>query len=570
MPIIHAKMTTSELLTNYRKTGSDAAFTDLLRWYTNLVYSVAKRRLSDQSLAEEVTQTVFTRLAKSPPNLKSDGELTAWLHRTTIHVAIDVWRSETRRRTREQQAVFMQTLPADDAQLWEDLTPHLDEALNQLADDDRQAVLLRFFERKPMRDIGGILGVSEDAAKMRVSRAVDRLRNQLTQKGVTCTAVVLAVLLTQRAVEAAPVQLLARLVGLKLAVPVAVGVGGISSTIVQLIQSKVALGTIAAAIVVVALLVLAHYHGARVEKTQSEEPQTIAEIQPNDSQLDQLPLTSVASNASSTSEVRKAARFILRVIEKTTGVGLAGAKVRAAYFYAGGVGEGHDTQTDSDGNAPVPESDHPEKKAGLNLFVSLEGYVPKAANLHGTEARSNHVFELEPAVAVGGIVVDELGAVVAGVKLEAQRDHSDSFKHGELNTDFQTCKIMTDENGRWYFPYVPKGYARIRFYLTCSNYAVTDVSVPVTESELNTTFVIERGFAVVGRVTDTERQPVVGCSINESHEFGFRKLSTQTDQSGFFALHGLMIPGMKSVDSSIPPKPEQIVELVFQAKGMSA
>src|SRR5258705_9247006 len=147
-------MNTSELLTNYRKTGSDAAFANLLRRYTNLVYSVAKRRLLDQSLAEDVTQTVFTRLAKSPPTVKCEGELAAWLHRTTTHVAIDVWRSENRRRAREQQAAFMQTLPAEDAQLWEELTPHLDEALNQLADDDPQAVLLRFFEQKPMRGIG--------------------------------------------------------------------------------------------------------------------------------------------------------------------------------------------------------------------------------------------------------------------------------------------------------------------------------------------------------------------------------------------------------------------------------
>ncbi len=120
-------MNAAELLASYRKTGSEAGFERLLRHYTNLVYSIAKRRLSDQSLAEEVTQMVFIRLAKSPPPLKHDGELTSWLHKTTVHVAIDVWRSESRRRNREQQSLAMQTLTSDEAKLWQDIAPHLDE-----------------------------------------------------------------------------------------------------------------------------------------------------------------------------------------------------------------------------------------------------------------------------------------------------------------------------------------------------------------------------------------------------------------------------------------------------------
>lgn len=122
-------MNASALLANYRRTGSESDFESVLRHYANLVYSVAKRRLSDQSLAEEVAQMVFIRLAKSPPKLEHDGQLASWLHRTTVHVAIDLWRSETRRRTREQQSVAMQTLTTDEARLWQHIAPHLDEAL---------------------------------------------------------------------------------------------------------------------------------------------------------------------------------------------------------------------------------------------------------------------------------------------------------------------------------------------------------------------------------------------------------------------------------------------------------
>jgi len=184
-------MNGTDLLAAYRQSGSEDAFSELVRRYTNLVYSVAKRRLSSAPLAEEVAQTVFARLAKTAPKLRSDAELVAWLHRTSVRVAIDVWRAETRRRTREQHAAAMEPAPAENTELWDRIAPSLDEALNQLGDLDRQAVLLRFFQQKPMRDIGRILGVSEDAAKMRVSRAIDRLRTRLATRGVTCTAVTL-------------------------------------------------------------------------------------------------------------------------------------------------------------------------------------------------------------------------------------------------------------------------------------------------------------------------------------------------------------------------------------------
>lgn len=548
-------MNTSELLTNYRKTGSDAAFTNLLRRYTNLVYSVAKRRLSDQSLAEDVTQTVFTRLAKSPPTIKSDGELAAWLHRTTIHVAIDVWRSETRRRTREQQVALMQTLPAEDAQLWEELTPHLDEALNQLADADRQAVLLRFFEQKPMRDIGGILGVSEDAAKMRVSRAIDRLRNQLSLRGVTCTVLVLATVLPQRAVEAAPAHLFASLSAIKFSVPATAGVGGLTNMILHLAKSKAALGAAAALALTIVVVILLRSPGkTNTPQTPTEQPD-FSQTQPAGGGPQRLFPKRAAAGSESTEPESKNVRFALRVVDRETGAGLAGARVRVGYFYAGGVGERHDLQTDNDGIVGIPHPNVPGKNAGLNVFVGIEGYVPKAIGF-GRNDMKDYLLELEPALAVGGTVVDESGLPVAGVTMQALR--SEDHKSGAPNTDFQTTKVTTDADGRWFFRYVPREYATVNFYLTCTNYAVTRVSVPVGQPEsLNATVVIKRGFVVTGRVRDSENRPVVNATVKEHHNYGYRKLSTETDDDGVFALVGV----------SNPIKPQ--AELVVEAKGMA-
>jgi RNA polymerase sigma factor (sigma-70 family) len=207
-------MNGSELLQQYRQHGSENAFSELVRRFGDLVYSVAKRRVQDTAVAEEVAQNVFTRLAKAAPNCSSDGELIAWLHRTTLHVAIDAWRSETRRRARELHAAAMEPALSDEARLWDELAPHLDEALNELKDLDRQAILLRFFQQKPMRDIGHALGITEDAAKMRVGRALDRLRESFVAKGVACTAVGLAAAMSGRVVEAAPAQVISSLYSL--------------------------------------------------------------------------------------------------------------------------------------------------------------------------------------------------------------------------------------------------------------------------------------------------------------------------------------------------------------------
>src|SRR6185295_6407050 len=167
-------MNGTDLLAEFRRSRSDKAFGELVRRYTNLVYSATRRRLSNDAAAEEATQSVFIRLASAAPELRDDAALVAWLHRTAVHVSIDLWRAESRRRAREEQAAAMQTLADDTA--WNEIAPEIDEALNKLTDSERQTILLRIFERKSMRELGAAFGISEDAAKMRVSRALERLR----------------------------------------------------------------------------------------------------------------------------------------------------------------------------------------------------------------------------------------------------------------------------------------------------------------------------------------------------------------------------------------------------------
>ena len=242
-------MNGTELLAEFRKTGSEQAFADLVRAYTNLVYSVAKRRLSDTGLAQEATQTVFIRLAKAVPKLRSDAELVAWLHRTTLHVSIDLWRSETRRHAREQHVAAMQPQYTENP-AWNEISPVLDEALNQLNDGERQAILLRFFEQRSMRDVGSRFGISEDAAKMRVGRAMDKLRDGLAARGVACGVVALGTMLLERSVEAAPAELAFALASISApALAGATAGGGLAAVLGQAAKAKLVAGLAAALLI---------------------------------------------------------------------------------------------------------------------------------------------------------------------------------------------------------------------------------------------------------------------------------------------------------------------------------
>src|SRR5215831_19516498 len=195
------------LLQHYARTRSESAFAELVRRHLGWVYSVALRQVHQPELAEEVAQSVFILLARKAASLRFGTRVGGWLFRTTRFVGSRVLRAEQRLKNREQTAVSMNaaTIFSDnDAALWERIVPHLDQAVAALSEQDRTAILLRFYEKKRLYEIGEQLGIGEEAAKKRVSRAVDKLRTFLTQRGVAIGATVLVAVLTEEAVEAAP------------------------------------------------------------------------------------------------------------------------------------------------------------------------------------------------------------------------------------------------------------------------------------------------------------------------------------------------------------------------------
>ncbi|MBI2947480.1 MAG: sigma-70 family RNA polymerase sigma factor [Verrucomicrobia bacterium] len=194
-----------QLLEQYAQKHFEPAFGELVARHIDLVYSAALRVVNgDKSLAEDVTQTVFMDLARKARSLPREIMLAGWLYRHTCYVASKTVRTERRRKTREQTALEMRALDDLANPAWERIAPHLDQSLNQLTAADRDAIVLRFLKRQDLRAMGATLGISEDAAQKRVGRALARLRDVLSRRGVELTAVALASALAAETVTAAP------------------------------------------------------------------------------------------------------------------------------------------------------------------------------------------------------------------------------------------------------------------------------------------------------------------------------------------------------------------------------
>jgi RNA polymerase sigma factor (sigma-70 family) len=279
----------SELLRRFAKTNSEDAFAELVKRYVNLVYSAALRQVNgDAHLAQDVAQTVFTDLAHKVDSLSRRETLTGWLYTSAHFAAAKIVRTENRRRDREEKFMrepIHETVPdpgfAEAGADWQKLRPTLDDVMHELKETDREAILLRYFENRQFAEVGAKLGLNENAARMRVERALEKLRDIFTKRGIT-TATALASVISANAIQIAPANLAATLTTASIAVA---GTG--TFTLLKIMTAiKLKLG-ISALVVAGATTAFVIQHQAQ-EKLRAENgalTQQIAQLQTDNQSL---------------------------------------------------------------------------------------------------------------------------------------------------------------------------------------------------------------------------------------------------------------------------------------------
>lgn len=272
---------TNALLADFVQNGSEQAFRDLVEAYLNMVYSTALRRVNgNRHLAEDISQQIFIDLAKKAARLPADIRLGGWLYRHTCFTASKALRGESRRKARELHAVELQVIADFTEENLGCVTPVLDEAINQLGAKDRSVVLLRFFEQLDFSSIGSNLGCTEDAARVRLTRALEKLGVFLRRRGVSLSGAALAFLLSAKATVAAPVGLSVKIASIALATSAKAGLS--LALIKQACFTKLNLGitSFAGAVAVAAILVSRSHPEPRPDPLPVPKPLTRATRKP--------------------------------------------------------------------------------------------------------------------------------------------------------------------------------------------------------------------------------------------------------------------------------------------------
>lgn len=184
-----------QLIDSYAQQQSETAFGALVERHAGLVYASALRQVRDPDLARDIAQAVFVLLARKAKTLRRGTVVSGWLFQTTRFVAARALRSEQRRQRREREVLEMQPFDTPDT-AWQRMEPLLDDVLGQLRTEDRDAILLHYMEGRSMREVGAALGVTEGAAKKRVSRAIEKMRTLLARRGAAISSPVIAGALT--------------------------------------------------------------------------------------------------------------------------------------------------------------------------------------------------------------------------------------------------------------------------------------------------------------------------------------------------------------------------------------
>ena len=551
----------SELLRRYVADRSESAFATLVERHLGLVYSAALRQVSgDTQAAQDVTQAVFCDLARQAPRLTRHPSLTGWLYTSTRYLAAKARRTEQRRRAREQQAHAMnqllQTGNPDPA--WQELRPVLDDAMHELNAADREAVLLRYFEKRPLAEIGARLGLTENAARMRVERAVDKLRAVLAKRGVTSTAAALAASLAQHTVGAAPAGLATQVT--RAALTAGVVGGGFLAGVQSFLAAKapVLVGGAAVAVVAVGIWFAALRtppDNSPVSAGPASPAVGTAAASTATAEIDTKPV--IAGETA----VAGGDRLLLDIVTADTGKPVPNARIEY-WLWEGKEVARKKLWADRFGKCAVPV---PRGSTTQLILVSqCDGFADTRLDWRpnrGEAIPDRYTLRVARSVPIGGRVVDADGQPVADAEV-GFNNRTDPAKEMRPQSDnfawpFDAA-AESDAQGRWRIDRIAEatlqtidGGATHPEHVRSESVSGGDPEALRQLRDGRYVFRLGRAVTVRGLVVDTADQPVPGAKVivGIMSEVNSRETTTQAD--GSFQVAGCK-PGRSLLSAEAP------------------
>ncbi len=572
-------MNDAQLLQRFAEQNSEAAFRALVERHLPLVFGTARRMTGDSALAEDIAQTVFILLARKGNRLGSDIILSGWLHRTTRFVTARALAAEWRRRRREQEAVIMQ--PSQDSNpCSQRLSPNLDDALAQLGETDRNAILLRYFEQQSLREVGLSLGLREEAAKKRVARALEKLRRMLRRRGAEISAAALVAGLTETAEAASVIPLAGKVSAVVIAQQAAAagasaGSALLSDVLAALRWEKVlkVSGAVIGLLAVTLLLPLAGHYWQRPGNSFADNSNSSA-LAPGSE-----PRKRASRFATSSNNAAESRTLRVTVLDAQTGEPIQGA-ILTPYVNGVTVPEFQNPfKTGSGGvvKLPIPmNAPGGERGDYCEIPVNATGYTTRVMRWSSETGMvlnvvsSAHTVQLTRGITLSGTVVDDFGRPLAGIRVSGLGNNCDggtrtmppdgnwtpAVHQEDYSTYFlprEKSPVITDTTGRFKLENYPGDVRALQLELlgadgvlhkfqTPEGFVIHAETLPKVDfAELkngSASLVIPEGVTVQGIVLNHAGSPIAGAHVVEATQRGNLEILSriETDSAGRFFL----------------------------------
>ena len=514
-----------QILRDYVDRGSDAAFEQLVKRHVDMVYGTAMRLVSDPHTAQDITQAVFILLAQKARGLSSSVVLGGWLYRTTTLVAKRALRTQFRQQRREQEAFLAPENDATDEK-WQELAPHLDAALTDLAAADRTAVIMRFLQQRSFREVAEALKVSEDAAKKRVSRAIEKLKQSLTARGVgVASTAALATLLTTQSALAAPNSVINAVLATELSAGATQGATALAAGVSRVWLVQKLSWVLVPLVVGLLVLLIPRERETDVAAQQAPAP-SVKRAMARTGASHSSPKGEVSTNSLFGSK-----RIDFKVVSSVNGSPLQGASLHLFVDSTRKISK--DFVTDNEGRAQIDVSEG--WFYGMYVWASAPGHTPKVIRWGlGETPPSSYTATLKTAIRVSGTVVNEQQQPIAGASLHFQG--TGFLWNSRESVDYQYSKVISNERGEWVADFLDATQQMIAGRVLHPDYAETNFAVKVLPGGTGNVITLPSGARVEGMVVSTSGEPIKEAKVVADWEHMWRsEYPLKTDENGRFA-----------------------------------